>query len=546
MDKISKRYLRMILCLVVLLVAVGFSKETTYAAKKNGWSKGYFYIDGKKQKSTWVKDKNGTYYVNSKGKKVTGWKKIKGKYYYLNEAKGGILRNRHKKKGVRLSTLSDDVITMGIDMSQWQGNVNWKKIKSAGVDFVMLRLGYGKGRYGSTSCTMDKKFQSYVEGAQSVGIPIGIYFYSYATTPKQAQEEAEYTISQIQGIDVAFPIAYDIEDDYILKKTDNATRTEMARTFLETVAAAGYTPMYYTNLNWYTNYLDAETLKDYEFWYARYTYVEPDRETYDCGMWQATSTQKLSGITENTVDLNFLYENYFDSVKTRRKALKYGWHKENGKRYYYYKGKKKKTGWFTIAGERYYLKNGAASTGWKTLSEQRYYFDDDGVMQTGFVKIDGEIYLFDGDGVMQTTTTEPGVKMNEDGTCIIKKGWHKTENGKYIYRYSSGKLAKSKWIKIKGKKYYVNSKGYRVTGLKKIKGKKYYFNEKGVMQKGFITYKNNRYYFNSDGTMRKGWLTYKKKKYYFRSNGKMVCGETIKVKGKKYKFNQKGHLVKKW
>ncbi len=507
MIKPKNGYIRFIVCMVVVLMLCLAGDTTSYAAeKKNGWSNGYYYKNGKKQKNKWITEKKNTYYVNEKGKKVTGWRKIKGKYYYFNENKGGILRNNKRKMGVRLSQLSDNVLTIGIDMSQWQGNVNWNKIKASGVDFVMLRLGYGKGRYGSSSCTVDSKFQSYVQGAQSVGIPIGIYFYSYATTPKQAQAEAEFTISNIQGIDIEFPVAYDIEDAAILKKTDKATRTEMARTFMETIKAAGYTPMFYCNQNWYNNYLDSQKLSDYEFWYARYTYVEPDRSVYNYGMWQATSTQKMSGITENTVDLNFLYKDYFDLVKARSSAMKYGWHEEGGKKYYYYRGKKLKDGWFEIAGERYYLREGATVTGWKTISEQKYYFNQDGEMQTGFTSVDGKIYLMNDEGILQTTTDKPGVTIKEDGSCKIKEGWFKDSKERYYYQYSDGSIAKNTWIKKKGKKYYCNSKGYRVTGFKKINGKKYYFNENGVM----------------------------------------VKNKTLTIDGKKYKFNGKGHLVKKW
>ena len=543
MRKGCKKHIQLMVSLIFFMIILLVPGRLSYAAVENGWSDGYFYVDGKKQKSKWVKDKYGTYYVDSSGKKVTGWKRIKGKYYYFNEGKNGKLRNSKKKTGVKLSTLSNDVLTMGIDMSQWQGNVNWEKIKDSGVKFVMLRLGYGKGRYGSKSCTLDSNFKKYVEGAQSVGLPIGIYFYSYAKTPEQALAEAEFTIKHLDGIDISFPVAYDIEDAAIVSATNTKTRTEMARTYMETIKAAGYTPMFYCNQNWYDNYLDAEVLESYEFWYARYTYVEPDRNQYNCGMWQATSTQKLSGITENTVDLNFLYEDYFETVSTRNHALKYGWHKENGKLYYYYEGKKHKSGWFSMAGEKYYLNNGVAVTGWKSISGKKYYFNSKGEMQTGFIKVNGKMYLLNSEGALQTTTTEKGVTILADGSCQIKKGWYQAGNGKYFYRNSSGEKAKNQWVKIKGKKYYCDSKGYRVTGFKKIKGKKYYFDSKGVMKKGWLTYKGNRYYFNSNGVMKTGWLKYKSKKYYLQSNGKMVKNKTISIKGKKYKFNEKGQLV---
>ncbi len=542
MEITKRKYYKLALSIVmIMLLCVTFSAPI-HAEGKNGWSNGYYYSNGKILKKKWIEDRYGKYYIGSSGKMITGWSKIKNRYYYFNEAEGGILRNNNRKTGVMLSKLSNNVLTIGIDMSQWQGRVNWQKIKKSGVDFVMLRLGYGKGRYGNKSYAMDTKFQSYVEGAQSVGLPIGIYFYSYAKNPKEAQAEAEFTIEKLNGIDVSFPIAYDFEDPSILQATDNETRTEMARTFMETIAAAGYTPMFYMNKNWYDNYIDADKLSKYEFWYARYTYEEPNRNEYNYGMWQATSTQKMSGITENTVDLNFLYKDYFNLVDTRDCALKYGWHEENGERYYYYQGKRLKTGWFAIAGEQYYLRKGAAITGWNTLDGHKYYFNNQGEMQNGFTKVDGKIYLLNTDGVLQTTTDEQGVTIREDGSCAIKKGWYKNKKGQYFYRYSSGKIATKKWIKTKGKKYYVDEDGYRMTGLKKIKNKKYYFNEKGVMQTGWITYKNNRYYFKSNGQMQTGWMRYKGKKYYFKKNGKMVRGQTVKINGKNYTFNEKGHL----
>lgn len=505
--------------LLVVLSLQPFS--IVHADKKDGWDEGYYYIDGEKQTSTWVKDDNNSYYLDSKGHKVTGWKKVGKSYYFFNEK--GKTYNSRKKVGVKLTKLSEDVLTMGIDVSQWQGRISWDKVKAAGVQFAMLRVGYGKGRYGGNSHTMDKKFKEYVEGAKAAGIPIGIYFYSYATTEKQALSEAQYTIEQLDGVPVAFPIAYDIEDDYVVKHTTKAQRTAMAKTYMDTIAAAGYQPMFYCNQNWYDNYLNADELSDYDFWYARYTYVEPEREDYPCTIWQATSTQKINGIAENTVDIDFLYKDYANAIKIRTSALKYGWHKEDGELRYYYQGKPMKSGWLKIAGGIYYLQNNAAVTGWKTIAGSKYYFDSEGVAATGFSRVKGEIYLFDVDGVLQLETEEPGVSIDSDGVCTIKKGWYQLSNGKYFYRNADGSKVKNKWMTIKGKKYYCDDRGYRVTGFKNISGK--------------------RYYFNSDGTMKKGWLTYHGKKYYFKKSGAMIKGKTTKIKGKKYTFNKKGQLI---
>ena len=123
-------------------------------------------------------------------------------------------------------------------------------------------------------------------------------------------------------------------------------------------------------------------------------------------------------------------------------------------------------------------------------------------MQTGFVKIGTHIYLFGDDGTLQLKTKEPGVTINSKGICHVKKGWYQNSKGKYFYRNSNGSIAKNKWISTKGKKYYVDGKGYRVTGFRTIKKKKYYFNKKG----------------------------------------EMVRGKTIKIRGRKYTFRKNGQL----
>lgn len=521
MKELKKQLIKATILTALFVTIMGSISTTTYAAaKKNGWVKGYYYVNDVKQKSKWIKDGRNTYYLDSKGKKLQGWRKIGRSYYFFNQKGNNYQRGR--KIGAKITKLSNHVMTMGIDVSTWQGKVNWKKVKAAGVKFVMIRVGYGKGRYGSKNCTVDNRFADYVEGASEAGIPIGIYFYSYATSEKQALAEAEFTIKQLEGIPVSFPVAYDIEDDYILKKTTKKERTAMAKTYMDTIAAAGYYPMFYCNQYWYNECLDAEQLKDYDFWYARYTNKEPDITEYPCSIWQATSMQKLSGITENTVDIDFLYKDYSDIIETRVSALKYGWYEENGVWQYYFQGKRKKDGWFTIAGHTYYLSNQGALTGWQTIEDNRYYFNSKGKMQTGFVRIGTKRYLFDKNGILQTTTNEPGITIDENAVCHIKKGWYKDKKGRYFYRNSDGSLAKNKWIQTKGRKYYVGKNSRRAIGFKTIKGKKYYFNKTGIMKKG--------------------WLTYKGHKYYFKKSGEMVKGKTVKIKGKWYTFKKNGQL----
>jgi lactocepin len=180
------------------------------------------------------------------------------------------------------------------------------------------------------------------------------------------------------------------------------------------------------------------------------------------------------------------------------------------------------SGWLTIGGYTYYLANGAACTGWETISDDKYYFNSKGEMQTGVIRIGANYYLLDDNGILQMTTTRPGITIDENGVCHIKKGWFKDSEGKYYYQKSDGSIIKNKWITTKGKKYYVGSDGRRTIGFKTIQKKRYYFDKNGVMKTG--------------------WLTYKGHKYYFKKNGQMVQGKTIRIKGKKYTFKKNGQL----
>lgn len=501
MNKSNTFRQRSILGLAALALACALgTAPVTVQAEKNGWHKGYYYEDDEKVTDDWVHSDGKRYYVGENGRKLVGWNRIGSSYYFFNQK--GNNYQQGKPIGAQITKLSNQVVTMGIDVSTWQGKVNWNQVKQSGVDFVMIRVGYGKGRYGTKKCTVDNRFRSYVEGASQVGIPIGIYFYSYATSEEDALEEAEFTIGQLEGIPISFPVAYDIEDAHILNKTTNELRTSMTKTYMDTIAAAGYYPMYYCNQGWYNDHLDSEELEDYDFWYARYTNKEPDIEEYPYAMWQATSMQKIQGIPENTVDIDFLYKDYRNLIQTRTTAEKYGWYREGFNWQYYYQGQRKQDGWFTIGGYTYYLDNNGALEGWQTLDNNRYYFNGKGQMQKGIVRVGLHRYLFGEDGVLQMTTDEPGVTIDADGVCHIKKGWYRNEDDKYFYRNSDGTIAKNRWITTKGKKYYVGSKGIRVTGFQTIK----------------------------------------KKRYYFNSNGEMVRGKTITIHGRKYTFRRNGQL----
>ena len=193
----------------------------------------------------------------------------------------------------------------GIDVSKWQGNIDWQKVKADGVVFAFIRTGY------SNNYT-DPYFEEYYSGAKSVGIKVGVYHYSYATTAEQAKKEAEFVLTLLKGKQFEYPIAFDIEENS-QTKLGKKIITDMIVAFCETIKSAGYTPMLYTNTSWRTNYIDMTRIP-YLLWQAHYTAVKPAAIDSRVAVWQYTGTGKVNGISGN-VDMNWGYQDLSVSVK---------------------------------------------------------------------------------------------------------------------------------------------------------------------------------------------------------------------------------------
>lgn len=192
----------------------------------------------------------------------------------------------------------------GVDVSVYQEDIDWKQVKASGVDFAMIRVGFrGYGPSGIVS--EDSRFRENITGALDAGLQVGVYFFSQATNVWEAQEEANFVLNAIKDYNITFPVVFDWERiTNASARTDGlpgGTITLCAKTFCDTVAQAGYTPMVYFNLDLgYLGY-DLNQLKDYPFWLAEY------RTTptffYDFAMWQYTAKGSVPGIKGN-VDLN--------------------------------------------------------------------------------------------------------------------------------------------------------------------------------------------------------------------------------------------------
>ena len=193
----------------------------------------------------------------------------------------------------------------GIDVSQFQGDIDWQQVASSGVKVAMIRIG-GRGTAQEGKLYFDDYFEKNYHGATDAGIQVGAYFFSQATTEEEALEEARYALERMDGRAFSLPIVFDWE--YI----DNARTTDVpatrimacAKAFCDEIAAAGYTPMVYFNYRMLSNGFDLEQMADYHFWLAHYN-SEMDFP-YRVDMWQYSDSGSVPGIS-GKVDLNLYF-----------------------------------------------------------------------------------------------------------------------------------------------------------------------------------------------------------------------------------------------
>lgn len=197
----------------------------------------------------------------------------------------------------------------GIDVSKWQGLINWNEVRKDGTEFAILREGWGK----KSPTQIDKRFKENYEGAKAAGIPIGCYHYSYADSVEDAKREAKFCLENIRDMKLEYPVCFNIEDREMLKLS-NKQRTDIVKAFCSEIEKAGYYAMFYCNLNWLNNYLyKDELLPKYDLWLAQWSIAKP---SCSCGIWQYSSTGKIGGISGN-VDLNVSYKDYANIMKTK-------------------------------------------------------------------------------------------------------------------------------------------------------------------------------------------------------------------------------------
>lgn len=191
----------------------------------------------------------------------------------------------------------------GIDVSHHNGKIDWKKIKKSGVDFAMIRIGYGDSKKGGIK---DKKFKYNMKNAKANGVEIGVYFYSYADSIRESKKEAKYVIKKMKKYNIDYPIAYDFENDYRRKRKLKKKNTKIIDAFCKTVEDAGYNTVIYSDANYFRDFLYTKKLAKYGLWVARWTYDKNDFRDYDLEnvfIWQYSDKGRMKGCNY-PLDLN--------------------------------------------------------------------------------------------------------------------------------------------------------------------------------------------------------------------------------------------------
>ena len=378
----------------------------------------------------------------------------------------------------------NNVLFRGIDVSRWQGDINWGQVAADDVSFVML----GTRSKGA----VDPYFHRNIQQASAAGVKVGVYIYSLAMTPEMAVEEANFVLNLIHDYPVSYPVAFDMEDSTqgTLSKDELAA---IANAFCGRISEAGYYPVIYANDNWLANKLDMSKM-NYPVWVARYS-AKPAYQ--NPVMWQATSTGAVNGISGN-VDIDFQFRDFTSVIPANT------WRTINGQTYYYQNYVKQKNNWIQDDGTWYYMNgDGLVSRGWLSQSGKSYYLDDTtGKMVTGWKSDSGKWYYLDSSGA-------------------LSRGWI-NDNGTWYYSSQEG-VMQTGWLDDGGERYYLKGSGAMATGWREMDGAWYYFEGSGRMAKGVIEVGGLHYYMDP-------------------STGRMATGTTVDIGGVAYNADGSGVL----
>jgi len=451
-------------------------------------------------------------------------------------------------------------IEKGIDVSKYQGAINWQAVAQSGVSFAFIKV-------GSMKSGIDPYFNYNMLAAQQAGIKTGVYIYSYAKSVEEAAAEAQFVLNAIQNVQVSYPVVWDVEDN-VHKSLSPEMLSLMANTFCATIEAEGYYPMVYSSANWYKDRIGPVF---YDKWVAQWAAA---CDIPDAAVWQYTSKGSVPGINGN-VDMDYALKDYSTSI------VNTGWVPRKGFLYYYINYKMQR-GWLDLGTAKYYLDPaGRMVTGWLPLEDSLYYLQPDGVMAVGFTPIGLGMYCFGADGKMLTGLqnlnglcyyfaqdgamytgfldfpegkrffsvdghmfTGLNIVNNQyyyfDANGIMQTGWQTLGDQTFLFA-ADGSMVYG-WFNDGVYSYYLSmADGHRSTGWQTIEGRTYFFDEAGHMMTGAVTLNGLSYLFAADGTMFTGWFNDGVSTKYYEADGHMAIGLTT-INGSVYYFDINGNM----
>lgn len=187
----------------------------------------------------------------------------------------------------------------GIDVSTWQESINWNNVSKSGIDFAIIRATYG-------TTGVDNYFNVNMNGTKKTSINVGAYHYTYAKSVSESKAEAQHFLNVISPYKFQYPVAFDIEDNSLIS-LGSSTLTDITRAFCETVENAGYYICIYSNLNWFKNYLNMDSLSNFDVWLSQWN--SSPSYSGNFGIWQYSCEGSVNGINGN-VDMNISYRDY--------------------------------------------------------------------------------------------------------------------------------------------------------------------------------------------------------------------------------------------
>jgi glucan-binding YG repeat protein len=452
-----------------------------------------------------------------------------------------------------MDALPDGVTAQGIDVSEHQGRIDWDAVKASGIDFAILRVGFGAPSFGGR---VDYQFNRNISECERLGIPYGVYVYSYAFDNQQAADEASMVIDCLSGHNPRLPVYYDLEDKTIIADGRQSGIASRAQTFCNKISSAGYKPGIYANLNWFNNILTDPVFKSgsWDHWIAQYN--SQCHYTASYSFWQYTSRGKVSGISGN-VDMNYAYVD----------VSLYYWQLKEGTWYYATSDGKAYTGWLRQGGAWYWLDpdaggvmatglyecngsmywfnaSGAMATGWVLDGGTWYYATGSGALARGPVSVGGVPYCFDArTGAMLTgyQTDAQGVR-RYFGSCGPLNGWGLVDGS--WYWFADG-IASTGWLYTGGSWYWLDpdAGGAMVTGLHACNGSAYCFSASGAMATGWVLDGGTWYYATGSGALASGWLNLNGAWYWLDPSTHAMATGVQTIGSCEYIFNSTGKMM---